>query len=105
MDHFAYFRRLYVAFNRRDVDTVLAMMSDGVDCRTLGRAAAWQGTRPCGTTGPRNGPRLTLTSNRSRQLSVSTVLWPSESGRWCADSTGNSSGKVRWCMSTSYAMA
>ena len=31
MDDLTYFRGLYEAFNRRDVDGVLAMMSDDVD--------------------------------------------------------------------------
>lgn len=36
----ARFDELYEAFDRRDIDAVLAMMNDAGDCRTLGRAAA-----------------------------------------------------------------
>jgi hypothetical protein len=43
MDHVAYFRELYEAFNRRDVDAVLAMMSDEVDWPN-----AWKGGRLVG---------------------------------------------------------
>jgi ketosteroid isomerase-like protein len=43
MDHLAYFRELYEAFNRRDVDGVLAMMSDEVDWPN-----AWKGGRLVG---------------------------------------------------------
>jgi ketosteroid isomerase-like protein len=40
MDHVAHFRGLYQAFNRRDIDGVLAMMSDEVDWPN-----AWKGGR------------------------------------------------------------
>ena len=43
MDHLAYFQGLYAAFNRRDVDGVLAMMSDEVDWPN-----AWKGGRLVG---------------------------------------------------------
>ena len=43
MDHLAYFQGLYEAFNRRDVDAVLAMMSDEVDWPN-----AWKGGRLVG---------------------------------------------------------
>ena len=43
MDHLAYFQGLYEAFNRRDVDAVLAMMSDDVDWPN-----AWKGGRVVG---------------------------------------------------------
>jgi hypothetical protein len=43
MDHLAYFRGLYEAFNRRDVERVLAMMSDDVDWPN-----AWKGGRLVG---------------------------------------------------------
>ena len=43
MDHLAHFRGLYEAFNRRDIDAVLAMMSDDVDWPN-----AWKGGRMTG---------------------------------------------------------
>jgi hypothetical protein len=43
MDRLAYFRGLYEAFNRRDVDGVLGMMSDDVDWPN-----AWKGGRLVG---------------------------------------------------------
>ena len=43
MDHLAYFRDLYAAFNRRDADGVLAMLSDHVDWPN-----AWKGGRLVG---------------------------------------------------------
>jgi ketosteroid isomerase-like protein len=43
MDHLAYFQGLYEAFNRRDADGVLAMMSDDVDWPN-----AWKGGRVVG---------------------------------------------------------
>jgi ketosteroid isomerase-like protein len=43
MDHQSYFRELYEAFNRRDIDRVLATMSDGVDWPN-----AWKGGRLVG---------------------------------------------------------
>jgi ketosteroid isomerase-like protein len=43
MDQLAYFRGLYAAFNRRDADDVLAMMSDEVDWPN-----AWKGGRLVG---------------------------------------------------------
>ena len=43
MDHVPDFRALYEAFNRRDIDAVLAMMSDQVDWPN-----AWKGGRLCG---------------------------------------------------------
>jgi ketosteroid isomerase-like protein len=43
MDHLAYFQGLYEAFNRRDADGVLAMMSDDVDWPN-----AWKGGRLVG---------------------------------------------------------
>jgi ketosteroid isomerase-like protein len=43
MDHLAHFYELYAAFNRRDVDRVLAMMSDDVDWPN-----AWKGGRLVG---------------------------------------------------------
>ena len=43
MDDLTYFRALYEAFNRRDVDGVLAMMSDDVDWPN-----AWRGGRLVG---------------------------------------------------------
>ena len=43
MDYFAYFQDLYAAFNRRDADGVLAMMSDDVDWPN-----AWKGGRLAG---------------------------------------------------------
>jgi hypothetical protein len=43
MDHDGYFRGLYEAFNRRDVDGVVAMMSDDVDWPN-----AWKGGRLLG---------------------------------------------------------
>ena len=43
MDHLAHFHGLYEAFNRRDLDRVLAMMSDEVD-----RPNAWKGGRLVG---------------------------------------------------------
>jgi hypothetical protein len=43
MDHLAHFRGLYEAFNRRDIDGVLAMMTDDVDWPN-----AWKGGRLLG---------------------------------------------------------
>jgi hypothetical protein len=43
MDHLAFFQGLYAAFNRRDADAVLAMMSDDVDWPN-----AWKGGRVVG---------------------------------------------------------
>jgi hypothetical protein len=43
LDHQAHFHGLYEAFNRRDVDRVLAMMSDAVDWPN-----AWKGGRLVG---------------------------------------------------------
>jgi ketosteroid isomerase-like protein len=43
MDHLAHFQELYEAFNRRDLDRVLAMMSDEVDWPN-----AWKGGRLVG---------------------------------------------------------
>ncbi len=43
MDHLAYFQVLYEAFNRRDAEGVLAMMSDQVDWPN-----AWKGGRLVG---------------------------------------------------------
>jgi ketosteroid isomerase-like protein len=43
MDHLAYFQELYEAFNRRDVDGVLSMMSEDVDWPN-----AWKGGRLLG---------------------------------------------------------
>lgn len=43
MDHLAYFQELYKAFNRRDADGVLAMMTDDVDWPN-----AWKGGRLVG---------------------------------------------------------
>jgi hypothetical protein len=43
MDHLAFFHRLYEAFNRRDADRVLAMMSAEVDWPN-----AWKGGRLLG---------------------------------------------------------
>jgi hypothetical protein len=43
MDHLAYFRRLYEAFNRRDIDGVLATMTADVDWPN-----AWKGGRLLG---------------------------------------------------------
>jgi hypothetical protein len=43
MDYVAHFQGLYEAFNRRDVDGVLAMMSDDVDWPN-----AWKGGRLVG---------------------------------------------------------
>jgi hypothetical protein len=43
MDHIPHFRELYEAFNRRDMDAVLAMMSDEVDWPN-----AWKGGRLVG---------------------------------------------------------
>ena len=43
MNHLAYFQGLYAAFNRRDIDGVLAMMSDEVDWPN-----AWKGGRLLG---------------------------------------------------------
>ena len=43
MDHRAYFEELYKAFNRRDVDGVVVMMSDEVDWPN-----AWKGGRLVG---------------------------------------------------------
>jgi hypothetical protein len=43
MDQLAMFQRLYDAFNRRDADGVLAMMSEGVDWPN-----AWKGGRILG---------------------------------------------------------
>jgi hypothetical protein len=43
MDHLTHFRGLYEAFNRRDIDAVLAMMSDEVDWPN-----AWKGGRLIG---------------------------------------------------------
>jgi hypothetical protein len=40
MDHLSYFRSLYGAFNRRDADSVLRMLSDDVDWPN-----AWKGGR------------------------------------------------------------
>lgn len=48
MDHLAMFRRLYERFNRRDVDGVLAMMSEEVDWPN-----AWKGGRIVGREGVR----------------------------------------------------
>jgi ketosteroid isomerase-like protein len=43
MDHLAWFQGLYEAFNRRDADGVLALMSDDVDWPN-----AWKGGRLVG---------------------------------------------------------
>jgi hypothetical protein len=43
MDHLAHFHRLYEAFNRRDIDGVLALMVDDVDWPN-----AWKGGRLTG---------------------------------------------------------
>jgi ketosteroid isomerase-like protein len=43
MDHLAYFQAMYAAFNRRDADGVLAMMTDDVDWPN-----AWKGGRVIG---------------------------------------------------------
>jgi hypothetical protein len=43
MDHLAHFHELYEAFNRRDLDGALAMMSDEVDW-----PSAWKGGRLVG---------------------------------------------------------
>jgi hypothetical protein len=43
MDHLAHFQRLYEAFNRRDLDRVVAMLSDDVDWPN-----AWKGGRLVG---------------------------------------------------------
>ncbi len=43
MDHLAYFQGLYAAFNRRNAEGVLAMMSDEVDWPN-----AWKGGRLIG---------------------------------------------------------
>jgi ketosteroid isomerase-like protein len=43
MDYLAHFQELYDAFNRRDLDRVLAMMSDDVDWPN-----AWKGGRLSG---------------------------------------------------------
>jgi ketosteroid isomerase-like protein len=43
MDHLAYFEELYAAFNRRDIDHVLATMSEDVDWPN-----AWKGGRLVG---------------------------------------------------------
>jgi hypothetical protein len=43
LDHHALFHRLYDAFNRRDADRVLAMMTDAVDWPN-----AWKGGRLVG---------------------------------------------------------
>jgi hypothetical protein len=43
MDHLAFFHGLYEAFNRRELDGVLAMLSDDVDWPN-----AWQGGRLVG---------------------------------------------------------
>jgi hypothetical protein len=43
MDYLAHFHGLYEAFNRRDIDAVLAMMSDKVDWPN-----AWKGGRLTG---------------------------------------------------------
>jgi ketosteroid isomerase-like protein len=43
MDHLAIFQNLYDAFNRRDADGVLAMLSEGVDWPN-----AWKGGRLVG---------------------------------------------------------
>ncbi len=49
MDHLAHFRGLYEAFNRRDIDAVLAMLSDEVDWPN-----AWKGGRLTGREAVRN---------------------------------------------------
>src|SRR5947209_4452144 len=49
MEHLAYFQALYEAFNHRDSDRVLAMMSDEVDWPN-----AWKGGRLVGREAVRN---------------------------------------------------
>lgn len=52
MDHLTYFHRLYEAFNRRDVDGVLAQMRDDVDWPNAwkgGRVIGHQAVRECWT--------------------------------------------------------
>jgi ketosteroid isomerase-like protein len=57
---------LYEAFNRRDIDGVLAMMSDDVDWPSAWKGGASSDATRCATTGVRSGNRSIPTSNRSR---------------------------------------
>jgi hypothetical protein len=95
VDDLEHFQSLYEAFNRRDIDAVLAMMSDQVDSpnalkggRLVGRQAVrdyW--TAQWAEIDPHVEP-LEITKRVD-------IGWPSRSDRSCAQSTGSSSAMVR----------
>jgi ketosteroid isomerase-like protein len=96
VDHLAHFHRLYEAFNRRDLDGVLAMLSDEVDWPN-----AWKGGRLVGREAVRDywtaqwaeiDPHvepLSVTERADGRLAVAVR-------QVCALPTGNSSAIPRW---------
>ena len=59
-DHEKLLQRIYDAFNRREIDTVLAAMNPGLIGQMVGREAASMGVMRCAHTGPGNGPQWIL---------------------------------------------
>jgi hypothetical protein len=76
METLADFQRLYQAFNSRDVDAVLAMLSPEVDWPN-----AWRGGRVVGLEAVRGywsaqWGKSILTSSRLQSPSAPTAAWP-----------------------------
>jgi hypothetical protein len=76
VDDLAYFRDVYDAFNRRDVDRVLAEMSIDVDWPNAWQGGGWSATMRYEATGSSSGPRSTLWSRRSRSAGATTAVSP-----------------------------
>jgi hypothetical protein len=56
-------RNLYLSFNARDIDSVLASTAQGVNWQTLGREDACMGKPRSVSTGSGNGPKSILMSS------------------------------------------